>query len=324
MVSSSTNFTLLFDGGVRHLLPAEQVADIDLDSEDKYWTHFSIDNKQMSDWLRKQSGLDSTVTDPLLSVKVRPRIITNPNSLVIVLRVADTQDVAEHDELRSLRLYADPHRIISTSTAPLPVVEQLLRKWQNKQTGSTGLVQLFQELVNQSIRGIEEILEDIDERTDQLESQTLGPGADPSVLEVADLALEGLHLRRCLAPQKEVLARLGHSDVNFLTTPVKKKMRDLYERVCRQLEEAEVNRDRARIIREQLNSHIADQVNQRLYFFSVIAVIFVPLGFMTGLLGVNLGGIPGAESPHAFAIFCGLLVSITAGLSLLFRRWKWL
>ena len=39
---------------------------------------------------------------------------------------------------------------------------------------------------------------------------------------------------------------------------------------------------------------------------------FLPLGLLTGLLGINVGGIPGAESPLGFAIVCGLLVGLGA------------
>ena len=45
--------------------------------------------------------------------------------------------------------------------------------------------------------------------------------------------------------------------------------------------------------------------------------------FLTGLFGINLGGIPGAESPTAFWVFCGSLVALATGLAvwLKYRRW---
>ncbi len=53
-------------------------------------------------------------------------------------------------------------------------------------------------------------------------------------------------------------------------------------------------------------------MNRNTYLFSVIAGIFLPAGFFTGLLGVNIGGIPGTESPFAFALFCVSLLAIVA------------
>ncbi|MEX0583120.1 MAG: CorA family divalent cation transporter, partial [Sneathiella sp.] len=56
---------------------------------------------------------------------------------------------------------------------------------------------------------------------------------------------------------------------------------------------------------------------------SVVAAIFLPLGFLTGLLGINVGGIPGSENPYAFFIFLGILVVIVGLQILLFKKLKW-
>ena len=61
-----------------------------------------------------------------------------------------------------------------------------------------------------------------------------------------------------------------------------------------------------------------------LYFLSLVSAIFLPLGFLTGLLGVNIGGIPGADNAWAFATFCGILISLVALQMALFYRFKWL
>ena len=136
--------------------------------------------------------------------------------------------------------------------------------------------------------------------------------------------VDALHLRRYLAPQRDVLLKLQESDLSWPVAAKQQRIREIYERVCRQLDEVEVLRDRAKIIREQVSSHVAEQVNYRLYIFSVVAVVFLPLGFLTGLLGVNLGGIPGAQSPVGFLSFSGILFAITTLMLLAFRRMRWI
>ena len=59
------------------------------------------------------------------------------------------------------------------------------------------------------------------------------------------------------------------------------------------IEELDAARDRAAVTQEELASRLAEQSNKRLYVLSVVAAVFLPLGLITGLLGVNLGGIPG-------------------------------
>ena len=48
--------------------------------------------------------------------------------------------------------------------------------------------------------------------------------------------------------------------------------------------------------------------------FSLIAAIFLPLSFLTGLLGINVPGISGADDPEAFLVFCGILIALTTKL----------
>ena len=57
---------------------------------------------------------------------------------------------------------------------------------------------------------------------------------------------------------------------------------------------------------------------------SVVAAIFLPLGLLTGLLGMNVAGMPGTGSPAAFWIVCGLLLAIAVGLVVLFRKMRML
>ena len=57
--------------------------------------------------------------------------------------------------------------------------------------------------------------------------------------------------------------------------------------------------------------------------FTVVAVIFLPLGFLTGLLGINVAGMPGTEDSRAFWMVVVLCMVLGAALSLLFKIRRW-
>jgi zinc transporter len=65
-------------------------------------------------------------------------------------------------------------------------------------------------------------------------------------------------------------------------------------------------------------------MDNRMYVLSIVAAIFLPLGFLTGLLGINVGGIPGAEYKASFAIFCMLLVGLIIIQLVIFKMKKWM
>ncbi|HGE6938693.1 TPA: CorA family divalent cation transporter, partial [Serratia marcescens] len=53
-------------------------------------------------------------------------------------------------------------------------------------------------------------------------------------------------------------------------------------------------------------------------------MVFLPTTFLTGLFGVNLGGIPGGGNPFGFAAFCLMLVGLVLGVAWWLKRSRWL
>jgi zinc transporter len=94
--------------------------------------------------------------------------------------------------------------------------------------------------------------------------------------------------------------------------------------LTRYLEDLDAARERAAVTQEELVSRLSEQMDNRMYVLSVVAAIFLPLGFLTGLLGINVGGIPGAEYKAAFAIFCTFLGAIAIIELIIFRKKKWM
>ncbi len=68
---------------------------------------------------------------------------------------------------------------------------------------------------------------------------------------------------------------------------------------------------------------MTEQMNSRMYLLTIVAALFLPLGFVTGLLGVNVAGIPGAEHSGAVLAVCFMLLLLTLLQLWLFRRRGW-
>ena len=60
------------------------------------------------------------------------------------------------------------------------------------------------------------------------------------------------------------------------------------------------------------------------YMLTIVAGIFLPLSFLTGLMGINVGGMPGVEDGDAFWWVTGGCVAIIVVLLAIFKRLKWL
>ena len=78
------------------------------------------------------------------------------------------------------------------------------------------------------------------------------------------------------------------------------------------------------VLREEYLGQLAQENNSLMYVLSVVAEIFLPLTFVTGLLGMNVGGLPGLDSPNGFLGSIATMVIAGAGLLAFFRWKKWL
>jgi zinc transporter len=141
---------------------------------------------------------------------------------------------------------------------------------------------------------------------------------------LASIRRDAIHLRRYMAPQREALARLQSEKISWLTDEDRLRLREVYDHLTRYLEDLDAARERAAVTQEELVSRLSEQMDNRMYVLSVVAAIFLPLGFLTGLLGINVGGIPGAEYKASFAIFCLLLVGLIIVEIAIFRKKKWM
>ena len=78
------------------------------------------------------------------------------------------------------------------------------------------------------------------------------------------------------------------------------------------------------MVQEELLGRLSEKMDRTMYVLSIVAAIFLPLGFLTGLLGINVGGIPGAEYTGSFLIFSLALVILVIFQIWFFKYKKWM
>jgi len=244
------------------------------------------------------------------------------DGVMLNLRGVNLNENSDPEDMVSIRLWVDKHRILSVRKRQLKAVLDLEAKIQDgkgpKDTGqfvSMLAARLF-ERMEPSLMALDDTLDDIEEK--------LLDGADAKFREeVTHIRRQAIIFRRYISPQRDAIGQLRMADVEWLKEPHRRYLQESYNHVTRYVEDLDAIRERAQIIKDELANIIADRLNKNMYMLSVIAAIFLPLGFLTGLLGINVGGIPGADNPEAFGIFCGILVGIIIIQIAIFKKLDW-
>lgn len=292
-------------------------------ADGKLWLHFDVSDPGACRWLEKDSGLPNDAIDTLLAGDTRPRSAVSESGLLVVLRGVNTNPGEDPEDMVSVRLWVESDRVISSRRRRLLSIVDISEAIVSG-SGPRTPGQLLATLTERLADRIGNFVDSIEERLDAAEDE-VGSG-DPANFRprLASLRRQIASVRRFLAPQRDALDRLNRQPVTVLDEEDAHNLRQEADRITRYLEDLDLARERTIVLQEELLSQIAQQQNSRMYVLSVVAAVFLPLTFVTGLLGMNVGGLPGLESPWGF--YGSLATMLFAAVALLaFFRWKkWL
>ncbi|MDH3948942.1 MAG: zinc transporter ZntB, partial [Gammaproteobacteria bacterium] len=168
------------------------------------------------------------------------------------------------------------------------------------------------------------VIDELEDTVDILQEQVLSAESHKLRTQIAAVRLEAISLRRYLAPQREAISRLYNERLPWLSETDRMQLREIADRTMRYVEDLDAARERVTVTQEELMSRLSEQMNRRMYILSIVAVVFLPLGFLTGLLGINVGGIPGADYKGSFIIFSLMLIIIVLLQIWIFKWKKWM
>lgn len=287
------------------------------------WLHLDYSEEKVKKWLSEESGIDPVLCEALVAEDTRPRVVASENSMLLILRGVNCNVGADPEDMVALRMWFDEHRIISMRRRKVMAVEDVRQKIDSGKgpvTSADFLVMVANRLVDR----MGDVVAEIDDAVDELEDIILDAESYELRPRLARIRRQSISLRRYIAPQRDVLTRLLSEHITWLSDINKVHIREVAERTARFIDDIDSARDRAAITQEELNNRLSEQMNKTMYILSIVAAIFLPLGLITGLLGINVGGIPGTESKTAFAMVTLMLVAIAVVEFWLFKRRKWI
>ncbi len=287
------------------------------------WVHLNRDSVDSRDWLENRSGLDPLVVEAMLAESTRPRCAQMTGGVMLFLRGINTNPGADPEDMVSIRVWLEETRIISVRLRRLLSVDDL-RSSLDLGHGPSDVGDFLVQLADRLASRMSGVIGDIDDEVDRLQDEVLEAESRKLRSELNRVRREIIALRRYLAPQRDALNNLTHLKVTWLTEQDRLQLREEADRVTRYVEDLDAARERAAVTQEELSNRLTEQMNTRMYVLSVVAAIFLPLGFLTGLFGINVGGIPLAESPEGFVDIVLMLLAIVAAQVLLFRWRRWL
>lgn len=285
------------------------------------WVHLDIENPDSRTWIEREPGLGELIAEALTEAETRPRSMAMKDGLLVVLRGITHVPGPEPNQMVSLRMWLNEARLVSGRRWRLTSTDMVVRALDRNdgpRTSAELLVAVAEHLTDSITPAIDE-LEDI---LDVVEAYL--PEAKDTDTELAnDLAnarRQAIQMRRHMGPQRDAIAHLLIERAPWLGEGERSQLREVREQASRHLEDLDATRERAQIAQDQLASRSRQQLQRTMYILAVVTAMFMPLTFITGLLGMNVGGIPGGQSSFGFVGVLAAMVLVFVGLIWLFRR----
>ena len=309
------------NGGGKKLAPSEIKGSIN--SPKPAWVHLDANHPDTKKMLEKEfPEMQPLILQALLEDETRPRITEIDDGILLILRGANLNDNSQPEDMVSIRLWVDKRGIISLRKRKLRAIgdiEDSIKAGIGPKSTSEFICILIERL----FKRMEPVLATLDERTDNIEENIIENPKTQHREEIIDIRRKAIIFRRYMAPQRDAINNMRIANLSWMDDNDKKRLSESINHVTRFIEDLDAIRERAQIVKDELANILSDRLNRNMYLLSVIAAIFLPLGFLTGLLGVNIGGIPGVDNSYAFGFFCGILFVIVMIQIYIFKKNKW-
>lgn len=287
------------------------------------WVHLDYSKAETREWLTEKSGLDEVISEALTEEDSRPRCTPFHEGLLLGLRGVNLSPGADPEDMVGIRIWFEKDRIISTRKRKILSIRDIQAALEQG-NGPKDMGDFLVQVTGTIMGRMRHVIDDLEDGVAEIEEQILTTESHQLRSQLAGLRRQAISFRRYLAPQREALSRLLTEKIFWVDDGTRIRLREVSDQLARYLEDLDEARDRAAVTQEELVNRLSEQLNNKMYLLSIVAAIFLPLGFLTGLLGINVGGIPGADSKLGFALFVVILVIVVFFQIWFFKKKKWL
>jgi zinc transporter len=282
------------------------------------WLHFSLANQGTRQWIADQSDLPETVRELLLSPETHQRALVDGDAIGCVFHDFERDfDVTSTNRLGPLRIALTPRRIITARLHPMRCADAVRRKLADGAM-IDGPAEALDLLVNVIAENAAAIGHTLSGQVQAAEDALLEGHEPPTPREMIAVRRRLAQLHRMVDGMRRVIQRLEQdAELPEAAGPTVEKLAQRLQAIDGDIVAAQ---GQLRLLRDEIEALEAQRTNQNLYMLSIVTALLLPATLVTGIFGMNTGGLPFANGP--WGTVNATLIAAGAALSTyLLLRW---
>lgn len=280
--------------------------------EPHHWYHCERGHVATRDWLEFNTIPRSTI-DNLLADESRPSFHQlDRENFLLILRGINMNANASPEDMLSIRILYYNGALISTRKTPSRAIMDI-REALAEQKGPQSLASLLNHMIDGLNGKIDTYLDVIENTLNEFDV------SDESTHKHISAQKALMSIKRFIRPQQYAIRDLIESEAPLVIARPH-QYRFAHNNIIRINETIDFFLGEVELFQEEIRHRREQKTNKNSYLFTLVATIFLPTSFLTGLLGINIGGIPGVDSTMAFTWFC-VALGVIFGLEVILLKY---
>jgi len=310
-------FRILADGTAEPVAP---LAEIENPHGGWLWLHFNLSDSRAVQWLESFPPLSEDAREVLLGGEDDQCLHASDACIYgIIADFVQRLDRHSRNEIGHMHFAMTEHLLISARREPLQAAETVRRSLESGRKISS-VASLIDEIIEHVADAIDELVEILERDLDAIEELVLTDDLHDERQRLGKLRRTAVRLHRQIGGLRTLLLRLERQEPSGLCPSIRLATSSLAQRLEGLYQEIVAIRDRARMLQEEVLAKTAEQTNERLHWLSLITALFLPPTLVTGFFGMNLKGMPFADSEIGGLTAFVLCVISALGVYWLIRR----
>jgi zinc transporter len=284
------------------------------------WMHFNLSDSRARRWLER-ADLPPAARELFLDSDTRIRVQIFPDGLVAVLGDLHHDFKGEPDEFGVLRVYVDARRMITARSHPLKSSDQLRRELRRGELQVDTPVALFEHYLTCLSETFSKVIAELADQTDDIEEEVLAGDFKSKGPSLGKMRRLFARLRRHINANRAALAPVP-SRLPEIDAPERRQtLRQAIEPFEALAQDLDLVQERARLLQEEIAGRIGEATNRNLFVLSIVTTILLPITLITGIFGMNVGGLPWARDSGGFWwVMVVMIVAVVIVVQLLRRQ----
>ena len=291
---SSKAYYLSPEGRLQRDLSEEDIRATFQSGQGLLWVDISDNTEEDGEFLARVFGFHPLAIEDCLSKQIHPPKIDDFGSYIFMI-VHGVNYTVQSDivETTELAIFAGPNFVVSSHDVPLYSIQSVARLVESDgRPMRRGADFLAYALLDALVDNVMPTVDAMSDVTEDIEEEVIENPQQSTLEAILKLKRSIMRLHRVMAPQSEVMNRLSRSEFSIIGEEAGIFYRDVYDHIVRIEDLGQTIRDRADNALATHLSSVANRQNETMRILSIVATIFLPLGLLAGIYGMNFEHIP--------------------------------